>query len=444
MAGALLLVAAPVASADGAPEPARTRAEPEPARATAAVETPAVHDDGPGGHADADDPAVWVDPDDAGRSIVVGTLKEAGLDVYATDGRRLQHIDAPPAPDGASEPGRFNNVDIVYGFELDGRSTDLALVSDRGRGRVRAYAIDPAAVAAGRPPLTDVTAAGVRPVFSRDEEEVDEQRNAYGLAAYSDDGSAYAVVSRREETGLRLLKLKDVDGRVGYSTEDSAALPGSFTLPGGKSWTPCAEPGERPQVEGMAVDQEEQVLYAAQEDVGLWRIGLDGSEFAAPHLFDKVREYGVPWTYDAEKEECVLDTAHDPGHGGRRLSADAEGVTVYHAGDGDCYVLASSQGDNTFAVYGRGEDTPYKGSFSVADGPAADGVQHSDGSTVVNTPLGSRFPKGALIVHDGEDTPADGERAGTDFKFVRWDRLAAAFPEPLTVDPGSFDPRDPG
>jgi 3-phytase len=424
------------------------RGAPDPARTTAAVETPAVHDDEQGGHADADDPAVWVDPDDPGRSLVVGTLKEAGLDVYGMDGRRLQHLGAPGAPGGGSEPGRFNNVDIVYGFELDGRATDLALVSDRGRDRVRAYAVDPEAVAEGKPPLRDVTARGVGPVFSRDEEEVDEQRNAYGLAAYSDayndGGSAYAVVSRREETGLKLLRLKDVDGKVGYTTRDSVALPASFTLPGGKRWTPCADPGERPQVEGMAVDQEEHVLYAAQEDVGLWRIDLDGGEFAAPSLFDKVREYGVPWSYDEEKEECVLDTEHDPGHGGRRLSADAEGVTIYHAGDGGGYVLASSQGDDTFAVYGRGERTPYVGSFTVTDGPTTDSVQHSDGSTVVNSPLGRAFPKGVLITHDGEETPADGERPGTDFKFTRWDRLAAAFPEPLTVDTDSFDPRDPG
>jgi 3-phytase len=411
-------------------------------RTAATVETPAVHDDEAGGNADADDPAVWVDPEDSARSLVVATLKEAGLAVYGLDGRRLQHIDAPPAPGEGREPGRFNNVDIVYGFQLDGRTTDLALVSDRGRDRLRAYAIDPAAAAAGKPPLTDVTAAGVSPVFAGDEAEVEEQRTAYGLASYSDDGGAYAVVSRREETRLKLLKLKDVGGKVGYATEDTVDLPGSFTLPDGEKWRPCADPGEKAQVEGMAVDQEERVLYAAQEDVGLWRIDLDDEEFEAPALFDKVREYGVPWTYDAEKEECVLDTANDPGHGGTHLSADAEGLTVYHAADGKGYLLSSSQGDNTFAVYGRDGSNPYIGSFTVADSPAADGVQHSDGAMVLNVPLGRTFPEGMLVTHDGEAAPADGEREGTNFKFVRWDGIAAAFPERLIVDTKSFDPRD--
>ncbi|WP_432157277.1 phytase [Streptomyces sp. bgisy153] len=412
-----------------------------PVPVTAAVETPAVYDDEAGGNADADDPAVWVDPENPGRSIVIGTLKEAGLDVYGLDGRRLQHVAAPQAPDENAKPGRFNNVDIVYGFELDGEETDLALVSDRGRDRIRAYAIDPAAVAAGKPPLKDVTAADAAPVFAADETEVDDQRTSYGLTAFSDDDDAYVVVSRREETRLRLLRLKDDDGRVAFRTEDTLDLPDTFTLPDGTDWRPCADPGENPQVEGMAVDLEEHVLYAAQETVGLWRIELDDEEFEDPELIDRVREYGTPWTYDAEEEECVLDTDDDPGFGGEHLSADAEGVAVYHAEDGAGYVLASSQGDNTFAVYERDGDNDYLGSFAVTDG-ATDGVQHSDGSTVVNVPLGRSFPKGLLVTHDGEATPADGDREGTNFKFTRWDAVAGAFPEQLTVDTDSFDPRD--
>ncbi|MFD3651873.1 phytase [Streptomyces sp. NPDC058620] len=412
-----------------------------PVSVNARVETPAVHDDEAGGNADADDPAVWVDPANPGRSIVIGTLKEAGLDVYGLDGRRLQHIAAPAAPGEDASPGRFNNVDIVYGFELGGKKRDLALVSDRGRDRIRAFVIDPAAVAAGRAPLRDVTAPGVKPVFATSESEVDDQRTSYGLAAFSDDDDAYVVVSQREESRLRLLELEDVGGRVGYKTEDTLDLPGTFTLPDGTDWAPCADPGERPQVEGMAVDQEEHVLYAAQEAVGLWRIELDDEEFETPEMMDRVREYGTPWTYDTAEEECVIDTADDPGFGGENLSADAEGVTVYHAADGAGYVLASSQGDNAFAVYEREGGNDYVGSFTVADSAATDGVQHSDGSTVVNVPLGSGFPKGLLITHDGEATPADGDREGTNFKFTAWDAVAGAFPEPLTVDTKSFDPR---
>ncbi|GAA3050815.1 phytase [Streptomyces roseofulvus] len=423
---------------------AASPAAPQPVPVTARVETPVVHDDETGGNADADDPAVWVDPTRPGRSLVIGTLKEGGLDVYGLDGRRLQHIAAPPAPGEDAAPGRFNNVDLVYGFDLDGRPTDLAVVSDRGRDRIRTYAIDPAALAAGRAPLRDVTAADVTPVFAADEAEVDEQTTSYGLTAYRDGDDAYVVVSQRERSRLRLLELEDRGGRVGYRIEDTLDLSQSFTLPNGTAWRPCADPGELPQVEGMAVDQEEHVLYAAQEAVGLWRVEIDDEEFERPELLDRVRQYGTPWTYDEAEEECVLDAAHDPGFGGRHLSADAEGVTVYHGEDGAGYVLASSQGDNTFAVYAREGANAYLGSFAVTDGPATDGVQHSDGSTVVNVPLGAAFPKGLLVTHDGEATPADGDREGTNFKFTRWDDIAGAFPAPLTVDTDSFDPRDAG
>ncbi|MBA2950570.1 phytase [Streptomyces himalayensis] len=433
LAALLLAGSAPAAFAVSVPEPVST---------TASVETPAVYDDEAGGDADADDPAVWVDPAAPARSIVIGTLKNAGLDVYGLNGQRLQHIAAPAAPGEEAEAGRFNNVDVVYGFDLGGKKTDLALVSDRGRDRIRIYAIDPKAVAEGRPPLTDVTAATVAPVFSASEAAVDEQRTAYGLAAYVEDGDVYVVVSRRSETRLKLLKLTTSNGKVGYTTEDTLDMPGSFTLPNGQQWTPCADPGDRAQFEGMAVDQETHVLYAAQEDVGLWRIPLDDADFETPTLLDKVREYGVPWTYDAAEEECVIDTANDPGYGGTRLSADAEGITVYHAADGKGYVLASSQGDDTFAVYRREGGNAYLGQFEIADGPATDSVQESDGATVVNVPLGASFPQGLLVTHDGQATPEDGDRDATNFKFVRWDAVASAFPAPLTVDTRSFDPRD--
>ncbi|MBL1097286.1 phytase [Streptomyces sp. 205] len=432
-AALLLLACASTAVAAG---------DPSLPKVTATVETPAVHDDAADGHANADDPAVWVNPDKPGQSLVVGTLKRGGLDVYRLDGTRVQHIAAPPAPGDDAAPGRFNNVDIVYGFELDGEKTDLALVSDRGRDRIRAYAVDGAALAGGKPPLRDVTSDDVEPVFAADETEVDAQHTAYGLAAYSHDGDAYAVVSRRAETRMALLKLKDNHGTVGYEREDSVDLPGTFTLPNGKQWSPCADPGEHAQVEGMAVDQQEHILYAAQEDVGLWRVDLDDEEFGDPALIDRVREYGVPWTYDAEEEECVIDTSADPGYGGRHLAADAEGITVYHAKDGKGYVLASSQGDSTFAVYRRGGNNAWVGSFTVTDSQATDGVQHSDGSTVVNVPLGHGFPKGLWVSQDGEATPADGDSESTGYTFVRWDAVASAFPTPLIVDTTSFDPRD--
>src|SRR5262245_26431416 len=83
------------------------------AQVTASLETAPLFDDEAGGDADADDPAVWVH----GRTtLVFGTKKNAGLDVYGLDGRTLQSI--------PSAPGRFNNVDVLNNVRLGGRTLD--------------------------------------------------------------------------------------------------------------------------------------------------------------------------------------------------------------------------------------------------------------------------------------------------------------------------------
>jgi myo-inositol-hexaphosphate 3-phosphohydrolase len=62
---------------------------------------------------DADDPAIYVHPTDAAKSLVIGTLKDGGLSVYDLNGKVTQTI-------SPGEPGdvRYNNVDLVYSFNL--------------------------------------------------------------------------------------------------------------------------------------------------------------------------------------------------------------------------------------------------------------------------------------------------------------------------------------
>ncbi|GAA4081042.1 phytase [Nonomuraea soli] len=388
--------------------PAATHADPLPS-ATPAVETPALFDDEKGGNANGDDPAIWVNPADDAKSLVIATAKEGGLYVYDLDGRQLQHIPAPPAPGGDDEPGRFNNVDLVHRF--GGR--DLAVVSDRGRDQLRFYAIDPATRA-----LTDVTDPAVPYLFNTTQAQVNEAETGYGVAAWQDRTGTYALVSRRHDTRLGLFKLIVSGGKVSYRRVRTLDLPASFTMPDGTTWTPCGEPGEKAQVEGMVVDQGRDVLYAAQEDVGIWRLKADLT--GKPELIDTVREYGRQDTFDAGTEECL--PGQDRGFGGTRLSADAEGLTIWYGKGGTGYLLASSQGDNTFAVYTREGRNRHLGSFTVGAGTGVDAVQHSDGAMVVNQPVG-RFKHGLLVVHDGENTPADGERENTNFKFVPWERV---------------------
>ncbi|CAN3977794.1 phytase [Kitasatospora purpeofusca] len=381
------------------------------------AETAPLYDDEAGGDANADDPAIWRNSADPGRSLVVATAKKGGLRVYDLDAREVQSIPAPAGPGADDAPGRFNNVDLVQGLQLSGGRADVAVVSDRGNDRLRIYRIDRDGAGG---PLTDITDPAARPVFSADQAEINGQKTAYGLATWTDrsTGRSYAVVSQRNRTRIALLELiATPNGTVDYRQVRTIDLPSSFRLPNGTSWTPCAEPGELPQVEGMVVDPADGTLYAGQEDVGIWRIdaGLTGT----PELIDKVREYGVPGTYDAGTEECAPGA--DPGYGGKRLTADVEGLTLVTEPDGDGYLLASSQGDNTFVAYDRerDDDNEFEGAFRItAASTTLDGSEVCDGAAALNAPLGSKYPKGLLVVQDGKETPGDGDREATGFKFV--------------------------
>ncbi|HEX6354896.1 phytase [Actinophytocola sp.] len=360
----------------------------------AVAETASNFDDDAGGNADADDPAIWVHPTRPADSVVVGTLKNGGLTVFDLRGRELQHIATPP-------DGRFNNVDIAG---------NLAVVTDRGLDRLRIYAIDPRGARATTV-VTDVTTAAPPLVFSADEAEVEDQRTAYGLAVWPDPagGAPWVVVSRRHETRLGLFRLTPQNS---YRPVAFVDLPSSFG-----SWTPCAEPGEGPQVEGMVVDRTTGVLYAAQEDVGVWRIPLSRKGFGQPALVDRVRGFGQPAVYDESTEECVPTGPPSP-EAGKHLTADAEGLTIAYGKHGRT-LYASSQGDSAFARYRLDGGFRYVSGFEVIDSPATDGVQHSDGAAVTTTPLGPAFPHGLLVVHDGENTPETPDRTDTNFKLVR-------------------------
>src|SRR5687767_9180556 len=69
----------------------------------------------------ADDPAIWLHPTDPSRSLVIGTDKKQGLDVYDLTGKRVQSL-----PDG-----RMNNVDLRYGFPLANRQVAIVAATNR-------------------------------------------------------------------------------------------------------------------------------------------------------------------------------------------------------------------------------------------------------------------------------------------------------------------------
>jgi 3-phytase len=436
-ASIVVLLAGAASTAQAAP----FRPGDSPAVVTTDNETPVLYGDDEGGNATGDDPAIWVgegaDGDDA--SLVIVTAKEGGLRVYDLDSNELQSLPATAAPRADGVAGRYNNVDIAYGVEFGGRPVDVAVVSDRYNDQLRFFTIDPAGAAA-ETPLVEVTAAEQPFLFSPDRETVDEDHTAYGLAIWQTAEADYAVVTQEGATTLATARLVDVGGALGYTDISTTDMPTSFPLPDGSTWIPCDEPGIEPHLEGLAVDQRTGVLYAAQEDVGVWRIALPFGS-AQPKLIDRVRDFGIHDVYDPETEECAPVDASDEGFGGTALEADAEGVDLYYGPGATGYLIVSSQGDDTFAVYERQGRNALVGTFRVDGIDGADEINGSDGLAVTNRPVGD-FRQGLLVTHDEPETGAgvDADRDPTNFSYIGWEGIADALGLKVDTSAGN-DPR---
>lgn len=96
---------------------------------------------------DSDDPAIYVNPTNSENSLVLTAIKNGGLQVYDLSGKLLQSVN----------PGniRYNNVDLLYGFEMQGQTVDLAIASDRNNDKLVIFKID--ANGANGQYVTDIT-----------------------------------------------------------------------------------------------------------------------------------------------------------------------------------------------------------------------------------------------------------------------------------------------
>ena len=105
-----------------------------------------------------------------------------------------------------------------------------------------------------------------------------------------------------------------------------------------------------------------------------------------------------------------------------RLRSDLEGVCLYRIPAGG-YLLVSSQGSSTYAVYDRAPPYAYRGSFAIVAGDL-DGTQRTDGIEAVSGFVSGSFPSGLFLAHDAEPT------GGRTVKLVPWERIA----DPLALD----------
>ncbi|RUS93807.1 phytase [Trichormus variabilis] len=359
--------------------------------------------------ADADDPAIYVNATDSADSLVLTSVKNGGLRVYDLSGELLQTVN----PGGI----RYNNIDLQYGFQLGSETVDFAVASDRNNDKLAIFKINPNATDDNY--LQDITDSSIGTLFQAapfDPPYEPSSRSSYGLTIYRSPftNDYYVFTSRRETGDIAQFKLIDMgNGKIG------AERVREFTIP--------TDAGIDPQTEGMVADQETGFLYIGQENVGIWKFDAEPNGSNTGKLIDQVKALG-----------------------GNNLVDDVEGLTIYYGANGTGYLLASSQGDNTFAAYTREGNNDFLGRFGVGNNGGIDSVQESDGADVVNVPLGTAFPNGLFVTQDGSNDPAvlvddEGELANisSNFKFVPWENIANTLPDVLKIDTTSYDPRNP-
>lgn len=161
------------------------------------------------------------------------------------------------------------------------------------------------------------------------------------------------------------------------------------------------------QVEGMVADDENGLLYISEEDKGIWKFSAEPGETKPSELL-KYSTVGA-----------------NPN-----IVSDLEGLTIYKQSNDTGYLIASSQGNSSYAVFDRTTPNKYLGSFKIVNGPNTDGTDETDGLDVTSYPLGKMFPKGLLVVQDGINFD-NGIRAAQNFKLIRWDSIAVKFNPPL-------------
>lgn len=281
---------------------------------------------------DTDDPAIWINPSDGSKSLIIGTDKETegGLFVFDLNGKIVNKVTGLKRP---------NNVDVEYGFNFQGKEIDIAVTTERELNKIRIYEV---------PSMKEI---GAVDVF-----EGETERDPMGVSIYKNPSTKdiYAIVGRKfgpSGTYLWQYKLTEQNGKV---VGEVVRKFGNFS---GKK-----------EIESIAVDDQLGYIYYSDEQFGVHKYYADPAK---------------------GNQELALFGQND-------FKEDVEGISIYDKGSGNGYILISNQQANTFNVYRReGENGNSNLHKKIAEIPVS--TKESDGSEVVNTNLGPRFPKGVFV-----------------------------------------------
>ncbi len=141
------------------------------------------------------------------------------------------------------------------------------------------------------------------------------------------------------------------------------------------------------QTEGCVVDPRSHTLYVGEEDRGIW-------------AFD-ARPNG---STDGKLVAPVDST---------QLFADVEGLALMPRGARGGWLIASSQGDNAYALFSVPDMKP-AGRFRIVAGRFG-ATEETDGIAAAPGSFGPDYPDGLFVAQDGDNAPA-----AQNFKFISW------------------------
>lgn len=173
-------------------------------------------------------------------------------------------------------------------------------------------------------------------------------------------------------------------------TKEGGIIDMSITLSGGAASAEVKRMFKlETQPEGCVVDDRTGMLYVGEENVGIWS-------------FDLKQDNPAPVRF------AVLKAGE--------LTADVEGLALAPEGATGGYLLASSQGDNSYAIYDL-ESGQFRARFAVEDGDI-DTTSDTDGIDMMLGDFGPDYPGGFFVAQDGDN--GDGTQ---NFKFLSWDAI---------------------
>jgi len=271
--------------------------------------------------------------------------------------------------------GNVNNADVLYNFPLGGDTIDVIGASNRSDSSITLMKINPE-----NQELSKVSARLIK----------SDAGDVYGFCFYKSkiNGRFYAFINSKEGK-VEQWELFETDGKI------DAKLTRSIQLAG--------------QVEGMVCDNELGNLFVGEEQNGIWKLS------AEPEGGD---------------EKILIPNS---GVSNKNIAYDIEGLTIYYAPQGKGYLIASSQGNFSYAIFERAGENNYISSFRIVSG-IIDGAEETDGIDVTNLSAGKAFSSGLFVVQDGFNFDSD-EKQPQNFKFVSWDKIAEITDPPLLVTP---------